>query len=352
MPRRTLILAAVLLVPSFAEADVTSRYLSLALQGDLATAPEMFAGLDPEGASARDLRMQERFEHRFETGEQLPLPEDPFAAEVVRVYRAYWRQALLGGAENWSAADSSLKEQLLTALADAGRRDVPDGDLFETIGSALEDAGYYHLSGKTLPHYELMLWARQDTSRFDVTLTDEQRNVTVVFVRDFLVKGWADFATFGHASTGGWAGENALFCLGDDYDLDSERFRVSYLQHETRHFADYDRFPELEQIDLEYRAKLTELIYARETTFALLEQFTRSASPNPDAPHSFANHAVTRDLAREVDMDTRSAAADPWWQAAGADAIRTAAARLLLRSTQALEAAGAATVTGIVRSLH
>jgi hypothetical protein len=168
------------------------------------------------------------------------------------------------------------------------------------MGDGIARAGLHHIGGMTRPHFDLMLWSRQDTTRYDVELTDGRREVAVIFVGDFLVKGWSEFATIGRASTGGWATSNALFCLVDDYDLDSENFRVSYLQHETRHFADYEVFPALDQIELEYRAKLTECAFAVETLPRVLASFSARAERNPAAPHSFANDAVVRHLSREV----------------------------------------------------
>jgi hypothetical protein len=193
-----------------------------------------------------------------------------------------------------------------------------------------------------------MLWAREDTTRYTVELTDGPQEVTVVFLGDFLVHGWSHWATFGHASTGGWATKEALFCLRDSYDLESERFLVSYLRHEARHFADYERYPALEQIDLEYRGKLTELVYARETRLDLLDTFTHHAARNPDAPHSWAADAVMRDLSREVFGEPFVRERERW-AAVEPERIGGAARTLLARHDAELERAGAATTPGTVR---
>ena len=117
------------------------------------------------------------------------------------------------------------------------------------------------------------------------------------------------------SSTGGWATTDSLFCLRDDYDLESERFRVSYLQHESRHFADYAIYPELKQIDLEYRAKLTEFAFVEESFMRLIHHFASAASPNEAAPHKPQNTEAPQEcrhwlcspfpteLARDVTLD-------------------------------------------------
>ena len=196
-----------------------------------------------------------------------------------------------------------------------------------------------------------MIWTEQDTTRYEVELTDGTREVTVAFLGNFLVKGWAHWATLGRASTGGWATKEALFCLRDDYDLESERFRVSYLQHEGRHFADYTRYPALESADLEYRAKLTELFYADSTRGDLLEMFSDHAAPNPASPHSLANYAVVTDLAGEMAGEaaaaTSSAGPAPWADA-DAEAVRAASLRLLRRHDEDLEREDPDTTPGVI----
>lgn len=318
----------------------------MALQGDLSGAPALFA--DPGSLDARDRELAAAFDRRFTQGrDDAPLPGKPFADDVVRAYRSYWRAAMLGHAD-LEAAERLLHAALRRALARHGRdTGADDGETMEHTRDALRDEGLHALNGRTRPFLELMLWARQDTTRYHVELTDGAREVDVVFLRDFVVRGWSDWATFGRASTGGWAGDGELFCLGDDYDTDSERYRVSYLQHETRHFADYARFPALEQIDLEYRAKLTELVYAEETYAALLAGFARNASPNRSAPHSFANDAVVRAMSRAV-LGREFEGEEAAWRAVDPADVHAAARALLEENTRELEAAGAGTVRGVV----
>ncbi len=116
--------------------------------------------------------------------------------------------------------------------------------------------------------------------------------------------------------------------MKDDYDLDSEDFRVHYLQHEARHFADYQRYPKLEAHDLEYRAKLTELVYAKSTLRPTLDHFIANARADLTSAHSYAESILVRNLARvllesdaPVDAGAFSAVTDA--------SLKDAAARLL-----------------------
>ena len=119
----------------------------------------------------------------------------------------------------------------------------------------------YSLQGMTGPLRELMLWSTQDDAGGSRrSFRKEAHTTKVMLLDDFSSLGWSDFATCERRSTGGWATSEALFAVRPRYaTIDDEEFRVSFLGHETQHFADYERFPGLPQWELEYRAKLTEL---------------------------------------------------------------------------------------------
>ncbi len=115
----------------------------------------------------------------------------------------------------------------------------------------------------------------------------------MVFLDKFVSTGWAGYSTCGIAQTGGWAKPDALYAVKSSYDLGSEAFRVSYLAHEGQHFSDYGKYPMLEQPELEYRAKLTEIALATTTTADLLKQFESQGGDSRDVPHAFADRKVT-----------------------------------------------------------
>ena len=170
-----------------------------------------------------------------------------------------------------------------------------------------------------------------------------------MFIGDFVVRGWAHFATFGRSSAGGWATAKELYCLGDTYDQSTENFKVSYLKHEARHFADYKMFPKLEQTDLEYRAKLTELAFAKETLYRLIGRFAYRANDNQKSPpHSRANHAVIADLSKKL-MGRPIVKSIDEWREFDSDRINAAARQLLNEHTARLKKEGAPNVRGVIQ---
>ena len=66
----------------------------------------------------------------------------------------------------------------------------------------------------------------------------------------------------------------------------------SLLGHETQHFADLNRFPDLEPWEFEYRAKFTELWKSTDSLPVLLAKFASSQSDDMDSPHTYANKRV------------------------------------------------------------
>ncbi len=340
------IVITVVTITAGAQADRVREYVSLALQGNLAPAAALFAGdLTPE-----EEELAARFRRRFidRNEEWADSLASPFVRDVMTAYRTYWTKSLLGELTE-PAGEAFLEAELRQVLATHGHREeVPDREVTRRVGKEIERQGLYVLGGVTRPYFDLMLWAQQDTTHYEVELTDTTQPVTVIFIGDFLIKGWSHFATFGRAYTGGWAAKEALFCLREDYDLESEKFRISYLKHESRHFADYTLYPALEQTDLEYRAKLTELIYARESLYDLLEHFAGSSEANPNAPHAHANFVVVRDLSRlllgEGGTEARSL------RSVAVERINEAAAELLVAHSRRLVAAGADTTRGVIQS--
>jgi hypothetical protein len=198
----------------------------------------------------------------------------------------------------------------------------------EKVEALIREEGYFAQSGRTPPLLDLMIWSKNETANESVELTDATYDVEVNYLDNFISYGWSNFAAFGMTSTGGWAEKDGLYCLCRHYDLDSERFKLSFLKHETRHFADYKLYPKLQPSDLEYRGKLTELAFSEAGTYRLLEHFQNTANRVENAPHPLANWYVIEDLSEQLldgEWPTDAAA----WQSVPKEQIRKAARHLL-----------------------
>ena len=327
---------------------VLGAYFKMVFAGDVSGATAMFARKPDDNGSKM---LAERFQRRFvERKDSLDLSsiESPVVREIAGLFQSYWRDALMQ-----TAPVDALEEVLAGRLDDilVGRgytssRDDVD-ELSKNVEALIRAEGYFAQSGRTPPLLDLMIWTKNEVATETIDLTDGVYEVDVNYLDDFVSYGWSNFAAFGMTSTGGWAKEDGLYCLCRHYDLDSERFKLSFLKHEARHFADFALYPELQASDLEYRGKLTELAFAEEGTYRLLEHFHNSANRVENAPHPLADWYLIEGLSRhllggEVPADAKV------WATVPKEQIRLTARRLLEEHDATLAEMGPMMARGVV----
>ena len=323
--------------------SLVDRYVALAIQGDLQPARALLDGTDGSavipGTTEADLLM--RFRERFV---ELSEPSSPGSGNalvdrVVSAYRGYWRQALMADAAagSTSAAERQLQLALAAALAQSqyGATAAPSDTVYAALMPALQKQGFHALTSPAPPLQDLLVWRDQETQEYEVVLTDQHRTVRVALLSGFSSLGWKDYAALGLATTTGWVDGDTLYCVAWAYAPGTEQFEVSYLKHETRHLADFERFPGLSSEELEYRAKLTELAFAAQTARRLLEDFSTKGAPNPASPHAAANYRVVRDMYQGL-YGTDYPDGDGVWITVGASQVNGVARRLLERHTASL----------------
>lgn len=327
---------------------VLSAYFKMVFAGDVSGAAALFAS-EPEDRGS--MMLVDRFERRFNErtdGLDLARIESPAVRDIAELFQAYWLDALMQDAP-LDVLDERLKGRLDDILVERGFASALEDEdtLFENVEAFIRGEGYFAQSGRTPPLLDLMIWTINKTVVESVELTDGTYDIELNYMDDFVSSGWSNFAAFGMASTGGWAKKDGLYCNCRHYDLDSERFRLSFLKHEARHYADFGLYPELQPADLEYRGKLTELAYSEEGTYRLLEQFTRAANRVENAPHPLANWYVVEGLSELLPEGKWPADASAW-ESVPKERIRQAARRLLEIHDDKLADLGPSTAKGIV----
>lgn len=319
-----------------------SRVYDAALGGDMVEALSILDSIDRTKMSPNDSAAAECIRRTFGAR---PKPENlpPRSRDILTAYRDYWQAVML---HRMGAKDAeALLLRNLNSIRSADATDTTDAPNLDAASEwakkAIESEGLYALTGVTSPYWELMIWKAQAPETYHVKLPERTIDVRVVFMEDFVSFGWAGYATCGRSHTGGWATSDALYALKSSYDVDSEDFRVSYLAHEGRHFSDYKQFPRLEQPELEYRAKLTEIALSGETTLKLITSFAQRSGHDRAVPHSLANYCVARDLSRAV-LGSEEGAQDPSkWNGVPSDRIRRDALKLLKENDERLRRLGA-----------
>jgi hypothetical protein len=322
---------------------VAGDYIALARQGDLRRAPELFGILGNAGGSPLDRELATSFENRFilQNDSGTELHENIFINRLMRIYTRYWTRSLLGELA-FEHGKTWLESEIGRLLIDHDPHAAlaTGSGAMAALDRALSLQGVYFDRSFVAPWYDLLLWTRQRSERRQIRLTDQVIDLEVVFMDDFISLGWTEFATLGMTSSGGWTGSDAIYCVSFAWDRDSENFEVSFLKHEGRHFADFRQFTDLEVVDLEYRAKLTELAFADRTLAQILANFTVNSAANAASPHSRANHLVIRDLQRAVFGSGPPPQPDPWRQVPR-ETVNQAAAVLLEQDSARLRATGA-----------
>jgi len=320
--------------------SVSDSYISLALQGDLSQAESLFAGLNLNTAPTSVVELVARFQARFiDQSEDLsPGTGDAFADAIVSIYRKYWIITLMGSVSK-PEGEAFLNASLRRVISQQGQAvdSSRSSNIFELVGELFDDKGVHYLDTPAPPLRDLFLWRTEESRKYSVRLTDRTQKVSVTFINDIYSQGWKQFATLDLVATTGWVENDRLYCVEGAYDRSSENFEVSYLKHESRHLADFERFPGLQSVDLEYRAKLTELAFASTSARRLLEDFTSKSASNPASPHAYANYLVTRDVYREM-YDKPFPESGNTWQEITTQSVNKAARDLLQRETDMLQA--------------
>ena len=189
-------------------------------------------------------------------------------------------------------AAQRLRERLAELFRAAS--DASLDELEEMAGTAFRQKSFHALMGRTSGYYGPYIWKVEELKHYKVELPEGEQDYAVKFLDGFIMKSWLDYISFGETGTGGWSnGDGLIHCVRAAYDLESEDFQVSLLKHEAQHAMDQARYKDITNEELEYRAKLVELIYSRERR--MLERFVSQADvTKTDNGHGLAAERIVR----------------------------------------------------------
>jgi hypothetical protein len=264
--------------------------------------------------------------------------------EICSIYEDYWKIKLLNNQVN---CDSILYYKISHYLVDNKLTELSLDELLKTIKDdseltkVIEKEGFYCKFLLLNGIQDLLIWYKQSSSKYSIDLPENNIDVNVIFIENYVLKGSSDYATFGHSQIGGWASnkDSSLFCNKGVYKLKSEKFQYSYLKHESIHFLDIKDYPNLESADLEYRAKLIELIYCTEKTiYKRLDEFIiRSSNENRDNSHPYANYHLICQLSKKL-FDNEFEADITKWKSLTPEEINKVSLELFQKGSELLKA--------------
>lgn len=255
------------------------------VKGRLRAAMDYAARFPEQGA------LYQKYVSLFQQENYLSYGVEDHLENILQAYQKYYRDAFYLEQSPEEAA-GHLRSRLAELLqADpAGTLD----ELEEKAAEAFRAGGFHFLGGRTSGWYGPYIWRTEELKRYAVELPEGVREYAVKLLDGFVMESWLHYLTFGQSGTGGWSnGDGLIHCVKHCYDLDSESFQVSLLKHEAQHAADQARYPGMPPQDLEYRAKLVELVYSRERN--LLERFLGQANTaSPLDGHGLAAERIIR----------------------------------------------------------
>lgn len=241
-----------------------------------------------------------RYMYVFEEGRLTDFPVAPRLNRLLAAYQRYYRDAFYLCMDK-EDAEAGLRAGLAGALGiDPEGQDL-DSLEENQVAEAFQAGGFSFLGGRTGGFYGPYIWRDTQAKTYPVQLPDGVQNYTVKLLDGFLSLSWLDYLSFGAVGTGGWCGKDGIIhCVRASYDLEGENFQVSLLKHEAQHARDLEICPDMDPEDLEYRAKLVELIYS--TQRDQLSAFFMEAGRDSSSTHGAASTRVIGGYARVLGL--------------------------------------------------
>lgn len=237
-----------------------------------------------------------RFDSVFEHKQYISYEVDAELNEILVAYQQYYRDVFYLCVAK-EQAEKRLKERL-SKLLGIEEEYIGICDLEQIrLAELFESRGFHFLGGKTSGYYGPYIWRNTETVSYNVELPDGIQNYSVKLLDGFITRSWIDYLSFGEIGPGGWADSDGYInCVKSAWDFDGEGFRVSLLKHEAQHARDLAMNKDMSSEDLEYRAKLVELIYSSERN--LLQSFAQEADASDKSNgHAMASYRIVQGFA-------------------------------------------------------
>lgn len=316
----------------------------LALNKDIKAILKELDNMTP--VTENDQKYKSNYENRFKNKNDRTdyfVKKDTTLNPLNRIFQVYWRKSMLDNTANY---DKYSQKKLVAFYKVENLKDkftdfkIGKGTLDSVFNNYIKTKGYLSTGyGKTGSLFDFLVWKKNTDTTYHIKLINDTIDVNIHFMDGFISLGWEEYATFGKYYPGGWTTKQALFCVRQAYNIKSESFLISYLGHEGQHFSDYKHYPNLIGNDLEYRAKLSELTFANENLYKIIENFISSARYDKTNSHPFANYCVIRDMSKLLLNDDFEKDMLKWKQISKTD-INNAARKLFLQNTEKLNTSG------------
>jgi len=234
----------------------------------------------------------------FEKGEYLKRTDNEVIGHIDMIYQKYYRNVFWKALNKFEAMKTLFQE--LFEYLKLDKTIVKIEDTEERVVSLVNKEGYECLCGETQGFFGPYIWKDSTKETFEVELPEGTENYTIVMMDGFISRSWLDFISFGKTGAGGWTRKDGLLsCVRKVYDITSDSFKISFLKHEAQHSYDIKKYPKITSVELEYRAKLVELIYWPNGKIIKFIH-NEANNSNKDNTHAYSAYLIIRDLSKRI----------------------------------------------------
>lgn len=268
------------------------KYSSLLVQGNLHEAINYLEKFSEKTDLVR------KYKAVFVKNDILSRSTNKVINDLDQIYQKYYKD-IFWHKENHELAEQKLFKHLWD-FCGGYENHVKNSEIEIEVEKIIRSQGYEFLGGDTAGYYGPYIWKSSSKETYDVELPSSTEKYSLIMMDGFVSRSWLDFLSFGEIGTGGWIGKDgSLCCIKSLYDVNSQDFKTSFLKHEAQHGYDIKMFPGISSVDLEYRAKLVELIYWED--YKIIKKIHLVAKNDDEKnTHSWASHRIISDISRSI----------------------------------------------------
>jgi len=234
-----------------------------------------------------------RYRELFEGDKYVLETDDERIASLLRCYEDYLKHVLT---TKMSVAE--YKKYIVSCFREFFPGVRTYVKFVKVFPAYFKELGYFVQFGITAPFPTLYLWKTQNKSVLDIELPEATVKMNVYEMDDVIANCWYNYLTFGKVGTGGWVSDDGAYYFKGKYDTDSDGFQISLLKHEGQHFYDKGISYAMPSEELEYRAKLVELVYSQKQN--VFNSFLTNMSDDTRNPHGYANKRIVAALSQRI----------------------------------------------------
>jgi len=221
--------------------------------------------------------------------------------KIISCFENYWQSEMLK--EDVSLRDDEVLFKYIKKTIKYYQEADNNDELLEEIKEIAKNHGYKSLVGRVIPFQDILLWENEEKESKDVDLIDSKVSIEIKKLNDFKVLGWIGYATLDLIYVGGWAVGNEINAVMPAWkDVDCEYYDVRLITHEAQHCSDYKLYPDITPEELEYRAKLTEIYFAKNIKRDVIKKFKAESEIISESPHIKASNKIFKELSKKVDV--------------------------------------------------